>query len=221
MRYKAVAFDLDGTLVNTDVDHFALDEVNRYVLMPLGFPVDEIWEDWDRTSRQPLYDWLEHHGRSSERKHLDELLDDRCLAIEKLGAEGSSIFGGIIDTLSELKESGVRLGVVTRAGHEYAEMLLAQYGMLGFFDAVHGRDDFGMSDAKPSPKAMYHMADALGVSLSEMLFVGDSPTDYRSAHDAGVDYAGVMTGSGSLELWSSADPRIRIIPSAADVLSLM
>ncbi|MGN1045320.1 MAG: HAD family hydrolase [Candidatus Methanomethylophilaceae archaeon] len=221
MRYKAIAFDLDGTLVNTDVDRFALDDVNRYVLMPMGFPVDEIWEDRDRSSRQPLYDWLAHHGRSPERERLDRLLDERCLAIEKLGAESSSMIDGITDALAELKDSGVRLGVVTRAGHEYAEMVLAQYGMLGFFDAVHGRDDFGMADAKPSPKAMYHMADALGVGLSEMLFVGDSPTDYQSARDAGVDYAGVMTGSGSLELWSSTDPGIRIIPSAADVLSLM
>jgi phosphoglycolate phosphatase len=221
MRYKAVGFDLDGTLVNTHVDYSNLNSVNDFILRPLGFPVDEIWEDRDRTSRQPLYEWLEHNGRSSERAALDKLLDDRCLAIEKLGAEGSSIYNGIVDTLTWLKENGVKLGLVTRGGHEYAILLLTEYGLLEFFDVIHGRDDFGYQDAKPSPKAMYHLAEELGVELSDMLYVGDSPTDYISARDANVDYAGVMTGRGSVELWASMDPKIHIIPSAADVRSLM
>lgn len=221
MRYKAVGFDLDGTLVNTHVDYDNLNSVNEYILRPLGFPVDEIWEDRDRTSRQPLYDWLRNHGRASEIPALDGLLDERCLSIEKLGAQGSSIFNGIVETLQWLKDSGVKLGLLTRGGHEYAVLLLSEYGLLDFFDVVHGRDDFGYQDAKPSPKAMYHLAEALGVELSELLYVGDSPSDFISARDANVDYAGVMTGRGSIELWSSMDPRIRIIPSAADVRSLM
>ena len=221
MRYKAVGFDLDGTLVNTHVDYDNLNSVNEYILRPLGFPVEEIWEDRDRRSRQPLYDWLRNNGRSSEIAALDKLLDDRCLAIEKLGAEGSSVFNGIVDTLRWLKESGVKLGLVTRGGHEYAMLVLSEYGLLEFFDVIQGRDDFGYQDAKPSPKAMYHLAEALDVELSDLLYVGDSPTDYISARDANVDYAGVMTGGGSVELWSSMDPKIHIIPSAADVRSLM
>lgn len=221
MRYKAVGFDLDGTLINTHVDYISLRTVNEYVLEPLGLPVEEIWEDRDRMSRQPLYDWLTHRGRASEIATIDRLLDDRCLAVEKLGAVGSTVYDGIVDTLRWLKGSGIKLGVVTRGGHEYAEMILSEYSMIGYFDVIHGRDDFGYSDAKPSPKAMFHLAEALDVELSDLLYVGDSSTDYMSARDANVDYAGVMTGGGSRELWSTMDPRIRIIPSAADVRYLM
>lgn len=221
MKYKAVGFDLDGTLVNTNVDYTDLNDVNRFVLEPLGFPVREIWEDRNPTSRQPLYDWLAHNGRSSERKRLDELLDARCLEVEKLGMNGSNIYSGIVDALKRLKADGVRLGVLTRGGHEYAVQVLAHYRLLEYFDVIQGRDDFGYADAKPSPKAMVHLADALEVELGDMLYVGDSPTDYQSAHDAGVDYAGVMTGRGSVELWSSMDEGIYIIASAADVASLL
>lgn len=221
MKYKAIGFDLDGTLVNTHVNYSDLNDVNRHVLQPLGFPVDEIWEDRSLTSRQPLYDWLAAHGRSSERESLDRILDERCLEVEKLGMRGSNVYAGIMETLEWLKENGYKLGVVTRGGHEYAMEVLSEYGMLGFFDVIHGRDDFGYADAKPSPRAMVHLAEAFGVELSDMLYVGDSPTDFESADAAGVDYAGVMTGRGSVELWSTMSEKIHIIASAADVRKLL
>ncbi len=221
MAIKAVGFDLDGTLVNTHVNYVDLNDVNRFVLEPLGFPVDEIWADRNITSRQPFYDWMVHHGRKAEIPRFDKLLDDRCLEVERLGMAGSNVYSGIMDTLEWLKDSGYRLGVVTRGGHSYAVDVLGEYGMLGFFDVIHGRDDFGYSDAKPSPKAMVHLAEALGVGLDELLYVGDSPTDFESADAAGVEYAGVMTGKGSTELWSSMSDRIHIIASAAEVRGLL
>ncbi len=221
MTIKAVGFDLDGTLVNTHVNYVDLNDVNRFVLEPLGFPVDEIWADRNVTSRQPFYDWMVHHGRKAEIPKYDRLLDDRCLEVEKLGMIGSQVYSGIVDTLSWLKDNGYRLGVVTRGGHDYATDVLTEYRMIGFFDVIHGRDDFGYSDAKPSPMAMVHLAEALGVGLDELLYVGDSPTDFESADAAGVEYAGVMTGRGSVELWSSMSDRIHIIASAADVRKLL
>ena len=221
MAVKAIGFDLDGTLVNTHVNYVDLRGVNRFVLQPLGFPVEEIWAGKNTESRQPFYDWMEAHGRKSEIPQYDKLLDERCLEVEKLGMIGSKVYSGILDTLSWLKDHGFKLGVVTRGGHEYAVDVLSEYGMLGFFDVIHGRDDFGYSDAKPSPMAMVHLAEALGVGLDEMIYVGDSPTDFESADAAGVVYAGVMTGRGSVELWSSMSDRIHIIASAADVRKLV
>ena len=221
MAYRAIGFDLDGTLVNTNVNYVNLNDVNRYVLEPMGFPVNEIWADRSLTSRQPLYDWLAAKGRGSEKADLDRLLDARCLEVEKLGMNGSMVYDGIMETLAWLKDHGYKLGVVTRGGHEYAVEVLSHYRMIGFFDVIQGRDDFGYSDAKPSPMAMVHLADALGVGLDELLYVGDSPTDFQSADAAGVDYAGVMTGKGSVELWSSMSPKIHIIASAASVRDLL
>ena len=114
MTIKAVGFDLDGTLVNTHVNYVDLNDVNRFVLEPLGFPVDEIWADRSLTSRQPFYEWMERHGRKTEIPRFDRLLDERCLEVERLGMTGSQVYSGIIDTLSWLKDNGYKLGVVTR-----------------------------------------------------------------------------------------------------------
>ena len=221
MTVKAIGFDLDGTLVNTHVNYADLNDVNRYVLEPLGFPVDEMWDGIPMTSRNPLYRYLDLNGRLSEKEELDKLLDARCLEVERLGMKGSDVYSGIIDTLQWLKDNGYKLGVVTRGGHEYAVDVLTEYRMIGFFDVIQGRDDFGYADAKPSPMAMVHLAEGLGVGLDELIYVGDSPTDFESANAAGVTYAGVMTGKGSVELWSSMSDRIHIIASAADVRKLL
>ena len=221
MTIKAIGFDMDGTLVNTHVNYVDLNDVNRFVLQPLGFPVDEMWPDGNMTSRQPFYDWMVRNGRRSEIAKYDRLLDERCLEVERLGMTGSKVYSGIFESLEWLKDHGYKLGVVTRGGHDYAVDVLSQYGMLGFFDVIHGRDDFGYNDAKPSPMAMVHLAEALGVGLDELLYVGDSPTDFQSADAAGVEYAGVMTGRGSVGLWSSMSDRIHIIASAADVRKLL
>ena len=58
MAVKAIGFDLDGTLVNTHVNYVDLRDVNRFVLQPLGLPVEEIWAEKNTESRQPFYDWM-------------------------------------------------------------------------------------------------------------------------------------------------------------------
>lgn len=219
MKYKAIGFDLDGTLVNTYVNHTDLSGVNITVLRSLGFPVDEIWVDRDPISRQPFYEWLKNNGRYSEKAYYDKILDNRCLEIEKQGAVGANIYLGIMETLSKLKNEGYKLGVVTRGGHEYAIQVLSAHNMLNFFDVIHGRDDFSYSDAKPSPMAMVHLSEDFGVPLEDILYVGDSITDYQSAHDAGVDFAGVLTGGGSVKIWSQLN--VMIINSVADIVSIL
>ena len=221
MKYRGVGFDLDGTLAMTHVDYGELANVNQYVLGPLGFPVKEMWEGFEWVSREPLYKYLQANGRMSEKEELDEYMDRRCLEIELQGGLDAVICSGIKDSLAELKSMGIKLGVVTRGGHEYAVNVLRDNGMLEYFDVIQGRDDFPYTDIKPSPKAMYHLADDMGIDPKELLYVGDSSTDYMSARDAGVDYAGVLTGKGTTEGWKSLGGDIKIISSAAAVIDLV
>ena len=221
MKYKGVGFDLDGTLAMTHVDYGELANVNQYVLGPLGFPVKEMWEGHEWVSRDPLYDYLRENGRMSEKDELDAYMDKRCLEIEIQGGLDAVICSGIKDTLSKLKSKGVKLGVVTRGGHEYAMSILSANDMLQYFDVIQGRDDYPYTEIKPSPMAMVHLADDMGISTDDLLYVGDSPTDYMSARDAGVDYAGVLTGKGTTEGWRSLGDDITIINSAADVIDLV
>lgn len=220
-RYRAVGFDLDGTLVNTSVSMARLEDINRSVLEPLGIPADEIWRGKRWSDREPLRLWLEENGRSEEGDCLNIMLDSACAEAEADGRRGATVCPGIREALRTMKSMGIRIGVVTRSSHRHAVRLLTEYGMMEHIDAVHGRDNFPPEDGKPSPMAMVHLSEALDVPLDGMMFVGDSLSDYISAKSAGVDFAGVLTGSGSEGLWRSVDPQIRVIPTAAYAVRLV
>lgn len=221
LAYRAVGFDLDGTLVNTSINQARLEDVNRVILEPMGIPVEEIWQGCRWSDRTPLRTWLGENGRSEEFNCLNAILDEACAQVEAEGRLGATVCPGIRNSLITMSNLGIKTGVVTRSSHRHAVRLLAQYGLLEYIGTVHGRDNYPPEHGKPSPMAMVHLAESLNVELDEMLFVGDSLSDYISAKSAGVDFAGVLTGSGAEAVWRSVDPDIRVIPTAADAVSLL
>ena len=221
MKYEAIGFDLDGTLVNTNVNYDALDLVNENTVRSLGYPVEKKKKNENRTSRQPLYDWLIKNNKADEIERIDSILNEKSLEIEKEGASISNIYLNIVSTLSQLKKKGYKLGVVTKAGRMVAVDVLTHYKLIQFFDVIIARDDYPYEDAKPSPKAMIHLSESLNVPVSKILYVGDGSGDYLSAKNAGVDFFGVLTGRGTRKGWSELDENIPIIRSVADIESLL
>jgi phosphoglycolate phosphatase len=73
--------------------------------------------------------------------------------------------------LRELRSRGYRIGVLTRGCREYAETALRIAGISDLLDAVVARDDHPEVEAKPSPIAMRHMAEAVGVRPDEITYV--------------------------------------------------
>ncbi len=128
-------------------------------------------------------------------------------------------FPGSVEALGIIKSKGLKVGLLTRGSREYA--LSALGPIADEFDFVMGRDYSHYDNAKPSPVAMREFAAELGVEPSEILYVGDNVTDWYSARDAGARFAGVLTGSGSRELWNSEDPSIPVLERAGDVVSLL
>ena len=83
-------------------------------------------------------------------------------------------------------------------------------------DAIVGRDYTWFDDAKPSPMAMIHFAGELGVEPDEILYVGDSITDYLPCRDVGAVFVGVLTGSMDRAGWESAGV-VHIIDRVGDL----
>ena len=74
-------------------------------------------------------------------------------------------------------------------------------GVTDLRDGVVARDDYPESEAKPSPKAMEHIAEILSVRPEEILFFGDHVFDYHCARDAGSGFVGVLTGTYAKDDW--------------------
>ena len=117
--------------------------------------------------------------------------------------------------LKALHGNGLKTGLLTRGCREYAEAALDVCGISGLLDGVVARDDYPESEAKPSPKAMEHMAEQLGVRPDEILFFGDHTFDYQCARDSGSGFVAVLTGTFTYDDWKGIDG-IEIYDSIGD-----
>jgi HAD superfamily hydrolase (TIGR01509 family) len=188
---KAVLFDIDGTLVDSNYLHIeawslAFDEV--------GHPV-EAWRihrsiglDSDKLLEGLLGDDLDELGDKAKQLHTDLYAE----MYERLRP-----LPGAVDLLRALKDAGIRVVLATSAPKKELDVLT---GVLDSDDALHATtssDD--VETAKPEPDIVNVALERAGVQASEALFVGDAVWDMKAAGRAGVRAIGVRSGGFGAE----------------------
>jgi HAD superfamily hydrolase (TIGR01509 family) len=184
--YRALLFDLDGTLTETDSLHLPtwVD-----VLRPYGIEVDEEFYK-ERIS-----------GRSNS-KIVEDLLpnlsaeDGRELADAKEASfrERAGVLDplpGLLDFVEEGKSRGLRMALVTNAPEENVAAILLALELREFFDEVVLSDEVG--DVKPDPAPYRAALDKLDVAPEEALAFEDSTSGIASAVGAGVPTVGIAS----------------------------
>lgn len=180
---RAVAFDLDGTLIDSGPDlarllNKLLAECGRSEVDPArvrGFVGDGIGKLVERG--------LEATGGSSPDQR--RIVTDRFLALYE--AEPATLtrpYPGVAQTLARLKDDGVRLAICTNKAERVTHAVLRALGLDGFFGAVVGGDSLPVR--KPDPAPLRAALERLGVDPAEAVMVGDSEHDAATAEAAGV-----------------------------------
>ena len=189
--YKAVIFDLDGTLLNTLDD---LAAAGNHTLRALGFaprPVD----DYRLLVGNGIPKLVErmlpggHKGPATQALALD--LFGRYYAAHK--ADATAPYPGIPALVHALRAAGIPMGVVSNKDDAMAKAVMETY-FPGLFwpENVAGRRD--AVPAKPDPTLVNEMRAAWGLPREEVLYAGDSNVDIETARNAGLDSCGVLWG---------------------------
>lgn len=188
MRYKAVIFDLDGTLLNT-LDDLA-DSVNQ-VLETHGFPkrtTDEIRHFVGNGIFKLVKRAL---PECSDTDTVKSCFDEFCAVYKENMMNKTKPYNGIESLINNLKKSGFKLAVVTNKA-DFAAKALCNSLFADSFDLVIGSD--GKRKNKPSPESTEYILNKLNLQKSEVLYVGDSDVDALTAENAGVDFTAVLWG---------------------------
>ena len=201
-RYKAVCFDMDGTLLDTKVDYDRMSNVIFDEMVRIGVPEKVI----DRSEGYKFnldsgVNYLFSQGRAEEVYAIGVKVAKIARDIEMEKVDEAKPFPKAVQLLEWIHSKGMKTGLLTRGCREYAEAAMKVCGVADLLDGVVARDDYPESEAKPSPKAMEHMADILSVKPEEILFFGDHVFDYHCARDAGSGFVGVLTGTYTREDW--------------------
>ncbi|HHY46349.1 MAG TPA: HAD family hydrolase [Firmicutes bacterium] len=125
--------------------------------------------------------------------------DSYRIAESRLDITGiSKAIPGARKALEGLLNSGVHTGVVTTDTSGRARRMLAAAGLEDVIETIVGVDNVPLG--KPHPDSIFRACDELGVEPSQVVYVGDTPTDMRTGLNAGVMLKiGVLTGAGSRE----------------------
>lgn len=215
-RVRALLFDIDGTLADTD-DAWVR-RISRLLLplahfWPAGRPTR-----WGRrvvmaaeTPMNLLYAWW-------DRLHLDEVLAPlaRLLSTRKpIPRKHVPLIPGVRELLEHAREDH-KLAVVTARGQRQALTALANMELEGAFDLIVTTRT--TRRAKPHPAPVLWAAQQLGVAPGACLMIGDTTLDVRAGRAAGAQTAAVLCGFGEREELLAARPTL-LLESTGDLLN--
>jgi phosphoglycolate phosphatase len=220
-KFLAIGFDMDGTLLRTDVNYSKLSGAVYAEMRRAGVPEHVLGlKESSKFNLDGGMNYLKDNGRSDDIPHLLDRIHKKMRAVEQENVVSARPFDGGERMLEYLKRNGYRIGVLTRGSREYAVKALTVSGVIGMLDALVCRDDHHESESKPSPVAMRHLADALGVSPADILYLGDHRMDYFCARDSGAGFIGVLTRY-TKEDWAAVGRDIRTIGTVAGLTEIL
>ena len=190
MKFQAIIFDLDGTLLNTLSD--LGNAVNR-VLTKHDYPT-HLLDDYrffvGDGARMLITRALPPQKRedSTINTCLKEFLED----YEQNADIDTDLYDGIAEMLDKLRDFGIKLAVLSNKPHQSAIKCMEAYFSKWKFEIILGQKE--KIPRKPDPEGALLIARQIGLPVSSFLYIGDSGVDMKTAVSAGMFPAGALWG---------------------------
>jgi N-acetyl-D-muramate 6-phosphate phosphatase len=212
-RIRAICFDIDGTLRNTD-DQYVLQIEKSLHHFQFLFPNHNM-----SIAARRLVMMMEEPGnlliqipdRLNFDKPLNQFLDFLGNHIKTKNHHDETIIPGVIHCLSHF-HTRYPLGIVSARGERQATRFLDYFGLKQFFNCVATGQT--TPHTKPFPDPIIWTSTQMGVAPGQCLMVGDTTVDILSAKAAGAQSIGVLSGFGEENELRRAGADL-IIPSVA------
>ena len=197
-NYTTLLFDLDGTLVDSgegimkcaqySLAHFGIEVTDLQSLRPfVGPPLED--------SYKMLYGFNDEDAKKAVQIYRERYFSKGWLE--------QHLYHGVLEFLEELRQRNYVMGIATSKMQIQADKVMREFGFIGFFDFIAGRDDLGILHSK---------ADVINAGLasqgiddrSKILMIGDRKYDILGAKECGIDSMGVLYGYGDREEFEKA-----------------
>lgn len=210
--YKAVLFDLDGTLTESGE---GITRSVQYALEKIGRPEPDL-EKLKVFVGPPL---LEQFMKYAD---LDEETGREAVAFyrERYGVTGiyeNKLYPGILEALMELRQKGYVLAVASSKPEYYVKQILDYFHLTEYFQEIVGSELDGDRTRKSQVIEEALKRLNLAGNRDQVLMVGDREHDILGARESGIKCVAVSFGYGTMEELCRAEP-LQIVNSVQELM---
>ncbi len=190
MAYKAIIFDLDGTLLDSLA---GIAEATNQLLTDLGYPVFPV-EDYRYFVGKGIEQLFINTIPEAELpKHsMETLMSDYREIYNRVWPQSTRPYKGITELLDTLCQKNIPMSILSNKSQSFTErMVEALLPNYPFFKVWGHRSG---APLKPNPRSARDIASEQGVAPKDFLFVGDTAVDMKTGKKAGMTSVGVLWG---------------------------
>jgi HAD superfamily hydrolase (TIGR01549 family) len=230
VRIRALCFDVDGTIADTD-DHLVAqlagliakvpgvsgrrgERMARQAVMGLETPVHGAYAMLDQLGLDVPLTRLRTRLKGMKQRQADPAHTRNPEAIDEVPHE---MVAGVQEMLQKLAEHYAMVTIST-GGAPRVERFLEHYGVRELFTAVIGSQT--TRRMKPHPEPLFYGAEKMGVAPTECLMIGDTTIDVRTGVAAGAQTVGVLCGFGTERELRDAGVGL-ILRTTSDLLAVL
>lgn len=179
-KIRAVCFDLDGLMFNTEV---IFNEVGHELLRRRDKVMthDLITAMMGRRAVEAVQVMIDWHGLPDS---AEKLIDESQVLFFELAHNRLEAMPGLYELLETIESHEIPKGVATSSTRSYLEKILGRFEMIERFHSILTAEDVQLG--KPNPEIYLKAAARLGVAPSEMLVLEDSQAGTNAAAAAGA-----------------------------------
>jgi phosphoglycolate phosphatase len=190
MKYNAVLFDLDGTLLDTVKD---LADAMNLALEALGYPVHPV-----ESYKYFVGDGIENEAkRALPPEAADEATVKKCVVLardnyRRCWMQNTRPYPGIAELLTGLQNRNIQLTIFSNKPDEFTKMMVKQLLSNWRFEIVLGAGTD--IPVKPNPLGAIQIAGQLNIPPEQFVYLGDTNTDMQTANSSGMYAVGALWG---------------------------
>ncbi|MCK5128203.1 MAG: HAD-IA family hydrolase [Clostridiales bacterium] len=187
-KYKVILFDFDYTLADSSKGAY---QCINYALSNLGF--DDADESKSKsTIGLSLSDTLQALVGKQDDKTTNEFAKLFVEKADEVMADLTVMFADIPHIIPLFVDAGYKLGIVSTKYRYRIESILQRENLLKYFSVIVGGED--VENHKPHSESIELALKKLHIKREEILYIGDSITDEKTAKNADVDFCAMLTG---------------------------